>query len=126
MPEEIKALEQHWSGRARHRVTLEGLVSAWEAFSLDVAAGYRAGVYDYTNELSRRDMLAQAIDTSQTVRSQVAARVEVADARLQAATVPTEAAIQHLHVDRVRWWWFRRPLSAGRELVDDLKREGQW
>jgi hypothetical protein len=97
-------------------------VEEWESLIDQVAAGYGWGMYEFTNELSVRDLLAKAFDDQQLRNfgqiNSMRQRVEAADARLKESFLPE---IEIGSADQP--WWRRGVLArAGDEYADDVKR----
>lgn len=118
----VPELEREWTARAKHTITLRGLLSAWDQFTREVATGYRGGIHDYANDLTARDMVAEAASQSSSVAAQIASQLAQCDERLWAATIPHPTSILGFPRQSSAWWWFRRPILMGWELAEDFKR----
>jgi hypothetical protein len=109
------------SARARRPLALVQLIDKWAVFVSGVEGGYALTGYDYTNELSGRDLLEEVI---RYARSPLREKVELAlaplDARLQAATRELMEPIRLGPPPDASWWWRRVPHDLSSELASDL------
>lgn len=101
----------------------EALLARWEEFFDKCERGYPNDAQDYTNELTARDSLEQAIESEKLQvfpeLSELCARVEVADARFRPMMIPDVFPL----MDR-NFWWARGMVRYGRKrLVESLRRE---
>lgn len=96
------------------RAGRKGLIDRWRKFVEQAEAGYKFGLEDYRNDLDVRAILRMlGLDTE----------VEPLDGRLEAALI---------HRDQRVWesgpgnpfWDFGYPRTAGRQLLEDLRKEG--
>lgn len=98
------------------------IVEQWESLVDQAAAGYNSGFYEFTNDLSVRDLLAEALNDKRLGRfdqiNTMRQRVEDADARLKEAFLPD------VEIGTAgKPWWHRGVLaSAGDEYVGDVRR----
>ncbi len=110
------------TGRLRD-VEPEALLARWEEFVDKCERGYPNDAQDYTNELTARDSLEQAMESEELQvfpeLSKLCARVEVADARFRPMLIPDVFP----RMDR-KLWWARGMVRYGRKrLVESLRRE---
>jgi ABC-type nitrate/sulfonate/bicarbonate transport system substrate-binding protein len=128
----LRELEREWSERANHPIYVAGVLTDWDEFTREVAEGYQSGIYDYENELSAREMIAELGGRLGGLPPAMAQRVVDSDERFRAATTsqgrpigmsPREAMARPDVIKPDRWWWFRRPVRAGPELAQDLEGE---
>jgi hypothetical protein len=114
----------HAAGWASH-VTIERLLQAWDQLAADVA-DYPDGIDDYTNDLTGRDAIDQALGwASPALEMVLRQRVDAADARFRAVTVEDGGAAVGRYfgvTGRDGWWWRRRP--AGGRLGEWLDAAG--
>ncbi|MGI8439512.1 MAG: hypothetical protein ACR2NV_04815 [Thermoleophilaceae bacterium] len=97
------------------------LLKRWKAFVRSCEEGYRWSIYEYDNELSARDLLADVMNDSVLAQTpelaEWATRVALVDARF--------SALLHEHEMRGRGtdpWWRRGVLrSAGPEYRQDVR-----
>ncbi|NPA06271.1 MAG: hypothetical protein GXO54_02580 [Chloroflexi bacterium] len=128
-PEEadaLKQIEQRLSKRARYELTLNRLLQQWRALVTQVEQGYQDSIYEYTNDLSARDLLEEILqEVPPSLREQVASWLRPWDARFDRATEKLDRPIlANLEPAAAAWWWFRVPKKLGKELDDDLRAEG--
>ena len=75
------------SARAHRPLALVQLIDEWAVFVSEVEGGYALTGYDYTNELSGRDLLEEVIRYARLpLREKVELALAPLDARLQAVT----------------------------------------
>jgi hypothetical protein len=91
-----------------------GLIERWRKFVEEVESGYKLGLEDYRNDLDIRGILRMlGLDTE----------LEDLDRRLESAlTDRTQRVWESAPGDP--FWDFGYPRSAGRDLLEDLKKEG--
>ena len=122
---ELAAVLVRLSERARHKVTLADLIRRWSDFSAEVLSGYRASIYDYTNELTVRDLLAEVIAALRPeLAHEVETRIAQADGAYRNGTRISERPLLPMPPRVNSWWWFRVPTKAGTELRRDLVSDG--
>jgi hypothetical protein len=113
------------SARARHTIDVEYLVAGWERLVSETSVGYPGNIYEYTNDLSKRDLLEEIVTGAPgSLGEIVRQRIEKADENYRDATL----AISHLLLPRIgrhdRWWWYRVPRVLKDELKSDLEGAG--
>jgi hypothetical protein len=76
-----------FSQRARFPISLDYLLKGWQKFVVKVEKGYDDSIYDYTNDLSGRDLLEElALQVPGSVVSKLMEVIQPWDARFVAAT----------------------------------------
>lgn len=111
--------------RARHgpsaHWTVSGMVEDWKELVGQIERGYDEMIYEYTNDLSVRNLLQELIDAlpAGSVRSWIAQEVEATDARYRAATREVNEPIHG--GGNAPWWYWRVPMILVGELRDDLE-----
>jgi hypothetical protein len=113
-----------------HRLGIAGLVSRWEKTVDEIAAGYRAGLDDYLNDLDLRQLLHELErDLPQAWTAADRARLGALDRRFRALLAPrddclwgTAAAKDHEWTAPENWWYFGEPKRPGADLARDLGR----
>lgn len=104
---------------------LEAAVNRWFAFVREVERGYEDSIYDYTEELSRRDLLdAEMADSSPRQSEYVRRQLSEADSRFLAATRPSIRPVLPGVSDRQKERWYRVPKKLSEELASDLRADG--
>lgn len=114
-----------FSQRARFPISLDYLVEGWQTFVVEVEKGYNASIYDYTNDLSGRDLLQEL--ASQVPGSVVSKLMEVIqpwDTRFVAATREIQYPLRGSKTATSRFWLMRVPIILREELEGDLRSEG--
>ncbi|HEY7269355.1 MAG TPA: hypothetical protein VH951_05980 [Dehalococcoidia bacterium] len=110
--------------RPRH-VNIEYLVRSWTHFVDEVESGYKLTIYDYTNDLSKREILHEL---SEAVGPTLSARLEEVlrpvDERFRAASRALSRPVSRRECDEVLWWNFLIPTELHGELLEDLQRAG--
>jgi hypothetical protein len=127
--EEEKMLEpilHKLSEQAKRVLTLDSLVEIWKNFVHEVEEGYPGSIYDYTNDLSTRDILQIIIDQcSSPIREKILSVISNWDSQFIKATWELDRPLLPSKKDKnQKWWWFRVPTKPGYELGNDLKLEG--
>ena len=104
------------------------LLSQWRRFVLAVEEGYQLTIYDYTNDLSTRDLLEKMVQQAPCgLLSRLKAQLAEWDRRFLAATRRVKRPLlPALEGEPLDWWWYRVPKKPGRELLEDLRQEGLW
>jgi len=120
-PELAKVLAR-LSERAHHEIDLPYLVNGWQRFVERVQTGYDWTIYDYTNDLGKRNLLAEVIAAvSPASAHALEDLIREADAAYRAATREVEQPILPQPARTHRWWWFRIPRVPTDEMRDDFK-----
>ncbi len=101
------------------------LLRKWVDFVRQVQAGYDFSIYDYTNDLSARDLLEEKVRRLSPAEA-AAVREELLawDGRFEEATRPSLRPVAPGVTDREGSWWFRVPCKLSEELAADLRSEG--
>jgi hypothetical protein len=116
-------LEQAKRAQRSERRSITQLLGAWEQFVQSVDAGYDWSIYEYTNDLSVRDQIAEVLSVLKPGSLQwISDSVAAVDARFRDVTRELDRPLQS-GADR-GWWWRRVPSRPGEELAADLAVEG--
>jgi hypothetical protein len=106
-------------------LSLEGLMDRWSSFVGDVEGGYAFSIYDYTNDLSIRDILdSLASKVPESIKIQIANELKEADDRFTKATRQVSAPILNGGSSALGDRWFRIPKKLMEELRSDLESDG--
>lgn len=109
---------------AQRDFTLSDLLEKWMRFVLSVEHGYNDSIYEYTNDLSVRELLEKVTDASpQSLRNKLLKELKAWDDRLMAVTKPAPQPLMERKGEKPAWWWFRIPSKPGNELRSDLQTE---
>lgn len=103
---------------------LVDLLKKWQAFVAEVETGYSSSIYDYTHDLSMRDLL-------ENLKGQVPPRLQLElseyiapwDKRFSAATRPVAKPIDIPTESCHGEWWYRVPNIVGSEMGEYLLSE---
>jgi hypothetical protein len=116
MPNDTVAqIETRYSSGARRPITLAGLAENWLTFANDIGAGYWGTIDEFTNDMTTRDMLEEALQQlGDRDRKWLIGLVEPGDGRyteVTAADPSGRLSQSYRHDDH--WWWHRWPLVPG-------------
>jgi hypothetical protein len=113
--------------RSQHHVapTIGSLVATWAKFVQEVERGYECSIYDYTNDLSTRDLLDEVIDSVPvTLGKEIEEELQQWDDRYRLATRPSDKPLFPGPDVAQRPRWRRIPRNLRGELLEDLRSEG--
>jgi hypothetical protein len=111
-----------FSDVAGYDITYEGLISDWRRFVKEIRTGYRHSIYDYSNELSGRDLLENLKEAADDpVAKKIHEELLPLDADFEKNT---QAVEKPLAANKVNGWWHRIPKQLVGELRDDLQDRG--
>jgi hypothetical protein len=112
------------SARARYSLTFDGLLRRWSTFVAQVEQGYSDSIYEYTNDLSTRDVLQEVLEAvDEPLRQKLTALVQPIDQRFEQTTREIGRPLTGGKTPEGRWW-LRIPQRLSGELEDDLRSEG--
>jgi hypothetical protein len=117
----IAAIEARFSERARRPITLGKLLALWGNFVTEVERGYESTIDEYTNDLSTRDLIDEALhQVPSALNGKLQPEVEPLDKRFEQATRPDDGnRIGQFIKPGEGWWWSRLPTRLG-ALANDL------
>jgi hypothetical protein len=117
----VEAILAPFSTRAKRPLSLEHLLERWSNFVREVGRGYADSIYEYTNDLSTRDILETVVQQApQPLHDGLNAILNPIDVRYNELT----QVIQRSLGSSQNPWWFRIPKNLSDELKDDLQAEG--
>jgi hypothetical protein len=126
--DEIRILETilaPLSKRAQQPLSLGGLIEKWSDFVVRVEQGYQYSIYEYTNDLSTRDLLEHVVlNAPQPLREKIVAEVRVWDDRFRDTTLEYGKPLVSPVFHELAWWWSRVPKILEGELKTDFQVEG--
>lgn len=102
------------------RPSVASLVAKWTDFTASVEEGYELTIYDYTNDLSSRDLLRELLDRDPESREEILATTEPVDKRFMLATCQADGVLRP-GAGPEEWWWHRLPRKQVGELKKDLE-----
>lgn len=92
-------------------------IAAYEFLAQTVGDGYDMCIYEYTNDMSSRELLHQYAEHPLVAR--YASRINAADEKLQQVLIPTKRCIHGDYPPTHFWFWTYPPNSP--ELERDLR-----
>lgn len=111
--------------RSKQTVSLNALLREWMNFVSRVEAGYSDSVYEYTNDLSVRDVLGRVAATlPEKLQERLLDTLRPYDEKYERATLLVAQPLAPGVSLDARWWWFRVPKRLQGELEADLRSAG--
>lgn len=109
------------SVRAGRRLSLNALMNEWNVFVSEIERGYKECIYEYTNDLSVRDVLDELCSSvPANVRTAIEQKLNPIDIRYESATKPSTEPIVPGAVEKSARW-YRIPKLLLEELKRDLE-----
>lgn len=112
----------------RTAFTVAERVNAWSALVSSIERGYSDNIYEYTNDLYRRNWLHEAwLLLDEHIVQLWTPQIKALDDRYKAATIDDDdQALDQFHrtpgLDL--WWWRRQPCTLTGELGRSLRSAG--
>lgn len=105
---------------------LMGLLENWSDAVADIERGYNLTIYNYENDISRRDSIDEVMQLlSEAGREAYAELLAPIDERFVQATFEVPIPISPLAEGSLeRWWWRRVPKRMGEDMLEWLR--GFW
>jgi hypothetical protein len=123
---ELELLLASMSRKANYSITLSSLLDNWENFVSEVEEGYNDSIYEYTNDLSARNLLQLLVENSSLAfRNKLIGVLQGLDERFKQATEESNYLVLNIQKKSQGWWWFRIPIKMGPELKNDFQIEGK-
>jgi hypothetical protein len=120
----LDQLLQAQSLRSGFPIRADELLERWRKFVLEVDHGYPDSIYEYTNELSARDVIeAVLMRAPEGLRQRISALVRPVDDEFLRATQPSVRPLRADTGGGLGPWWFRIPRRLNAEMESDLKSE---
>jgi len=123
-PEEEQSVVEYFHREPRRaRGKFCGLLKGWIDFVAQVEEGYLLGGEDYTNDLTKRDILARIMrSVTPSLVAKLEAVIDPWDRRFQQATHPMKQPwrLSPGHIDRLGglpWWYERFPRRLTGEFL---------
>jgi hypothetical protein len=118
--EELARLLAELAARTGREDSLDAMLGRWSAFVTTVERGYGDSIYEYTNDLSVRDLLESvAAGAGPALRAKLHAALAEDDRRFAAATQEAGRALGEF-AEEAPSWWRRVPRRRVGELAEDL------
>jgi hypothetical protein len=106
-------------------MSLSQMLRRWSSFVREVELGYSESIYDYTNELSVRDLIARVLELAPpAVSEKLESHLNPIDERFLGATSESNRPLSLSDATGLSRWWYRIPIKCGSELAGDLRSEG--
>ncbi len=119
----IEPILHDMSLRAKYIISLDSLLENWSNIVGSVESGYQYTIYDYTNDLSTRDLIACICNKSpRTLQKKLEFIIEPLDQRFKNVTHSLSKPLRQID-SKNNWWWFLIPINPGDELRKDLELE---
>jgi len=101
---------------------LLGLIEEWSSVVAEIEQGYKLTIYDYINDITVRDDIAEMMQLlTEAGKSRLAEWVDPIDERFLRATREVPLPVSYPSAEpRDRWWWYRIPKRLGEDLASDL------
>jgi hypothetical protein len=113
------------SRKAGHTLTLPLLLERWKNFVSEVEVGYGDSIYEYTNDLTARDLLQKIVENCPIpLHSKLVEAIQIWDDRFRKVTKESKQSMLPDKGKTQSWWWFRIPANPGEELRSDLELDG--
>lgn len=113
------------SERAKRPLSLDTLLDKWSHFVIQVEQGYEDSIYEYTNDLSVRDLLDETLSkVPPSLHEKLVQEIQIWDKRFQEATREVRKPLLSSGTRKLLPWWSRIPKNLRGELKEDLQVEG--
>lgn len=117
----LEPVLEKMSQESKQTITLGKLVEDWAHFVVSIENGYGDSIYEYTNDLSIRNLIAEVLDACpESAYLKLLEEVQPLDNRFKSSTREID---NPLRPDK-NWWWHRIPVKLTDTLRGDLKSEG--
>lgn len=118
---ELSNILEKWTNSSQKKITLDSLISGWRNFVSSVERGYLSSIYEYTNDLSIRDILEDVMNsTRQSARSKIQEALRPWDESFIKATQQIDKPLLGSSTSSI--WWFRIPLKLQGELRESSQK----
>jgi len=122
----IETILNSLSNQAIRKLSLNTLLQNWYRFVVEVERGYNDSIYEYTNDLSNRDLIENILLSVQpSLHARLLKAIQPWDERFIKATEAGLRPLVNLTSDKLSFfWWSRIPKNLTDELKEDLQAEG--
>ena len=123
--QELKRLLASLSERAKYPLSLNDLLERWKNFVHQVEQGYQHSIYEYTNDLSTRDLLEEILlGVPSALHDKLANIIAPPDKRFFDSTLEVaRPLLQGIDGESPNAWWLRVPKKLTEQLEEDLRSE---
>ncbi len=108
------------SGSRDEAELLAKMIGEWRQFVDSVATGYRFCIYDYTNDLSARDIIDELLEKKVAVRPEQLDILAAADEYFKQSTDESPLLLVFAPTEKM-WWYGRIPKMLYDPLLTDLR-----
>lgn len=118
----LNSIVANFSKRAKHATTwnFNEFMKEWFDFIAEVEKGYTMTIYDYTNDLTKRDLLDELLQqVPQDLKNKVIKLVKSSDTSFKNATRILRKPLSSS--EDPPWWWYRLPKKLLGELKEDVE-----
>lgn len=118
----LNSITESFSKRAKHAYlqSFNEFINKWYIFVQEVEQGYEMTIDDYTNDLTKRDLIDELLrQLPETLKNKVNTLIEPSDKRFDSATNILKEPI--FREDNPPWWWYRIPKILVGELKEDVE-----
>jgi hypothetical protein len=123
--QKLDAILTSVSARAKYPFSLSYLLQKWGDFVAQVDKGFEGSIYEYTNDLSIRDVLEEILlKAPPSLHDKIMQRVQPWDDRLHEVTRKASRPLAPGVPPDAPSWWLRIPKKLARQLEDDFRSEG--
>ncbi len=113
------------SEQNKQNLTLNKIINGWEVFITQIEKGYVDSIYDYTNDLSLRNIISKVINNlPREIQKKLILRIKILDDKFISVTQEIDQPLGRGYNKQKEFWWFRIPKNVGGELEEDLKSQG--
>jgi hypothetical protein len=110
------------SKSSKYPLSLNLLIKKWQDFVAKVQKGYSFSIYDYTNDLSVRDLLQQISEqVPKPLMKKIVDIINPIDDKYIKTTRKVDRPLSSFEsISEDQFWWFRIPKVLKEELKKDL------
>jgi hypothetical protein len=110
-------------GGDRRKVTIEFLIGRWQNFIEELEKGYEDTIYEYRDELVKRDILARILNASSpSLKTKLSSTLDPLDIRFDNLTVSIQKPLLD-GMEQDHTWWYKVPKKANDEFMEYLRHE---
>lgn len=123
--ETIKKAIKELTGENIQTLTLNKIINSWENFIVQIEKGYVDSIYEYTNDLSVRNLIQKIIEkVPPEIKHKLLTKVKALDDKFLLITYEIDKPLGIGYNKQSEYWWYRLPINISEELEDDLKSQG--